>query len=88
MGLLSYKQSLIAELSHEINSPLAAIRNALYLASCHTDDPKILQYLALADEEISSIAATLRASRAIVEHLTEAPSEQVAVAPATRRAAA
>ena len=34
------KEGLIQELKHEIHSPLAAIRNALYLAAIRTDDPE------------------------------------------------
>jgi nitrogen-specific signal transduction histidine kinase len=53
----------VAELSHEINSPLAAIRNALYLAACHSPDPSVVFYLQLANEEIDSIAESLRQAR-------------------------
>jgi nitrogen-specific signal transduction histidine kinase len=35
-------EGLIQELKHEIHSPLAAIRNALYLAAVRTDDPEVL----------------------------------------------
>ncbi len=73
MGSVSEKQFLIAELSHQINSPLAAIRNALYLASRKTTDPELLRYLDLADEEITTIAAILRATRSVLEQLPEAP---------------
>jgi nitrogen-specific signal transduction histidine kinase len=54
------KQQLIQELNHEIHSPLAAIRNALYLAAVRSSDPAILRYLELADAEIARIAAVLR----------------------------
>ncbi len=53
-------EHLLSELSHEINSPLAAIRNVLYLVSRRTDDQEIHRYLAIADAEAVSIAATLR----------------------------
>jgi signal transduction histidine kinase len=56
---------LVAELSHQINSPLAAIRNALYLASSRTADPELLNYLQLADKEVIAIASTLRNARVI-----------------------
>ena len=46
------KEGLIQELKHEIHSPLAAIRNALYLAAIRTDDPETQRYLVLADAEI------------------------------------
>ena len=64
---ISESGSLIAELSHEINSPLAAIRNALYLISCRTDDPRILDYLEMANQEVSSVAATLKRARVEAE---------------------
>ena len=54
------KQELVRELNHEIHSPLAAIRNALYLAAVRSSDPATLRYLELADQEISRIAAVLR----------------------------
>jgi two-component sensor histidine kinase len=60
---LSAAGILIAELNHKINSPLAAIRNALYLAGCCTGDPELHRYLRLANAEITSIAGTLRAAR-------------------------
>lgn len=46
------KEGLIQELKHEIHSPLAAIRNALYLAAIRTDDPETQRYLVLADAEL------------------------------------
>jgi nitrogen-specific signal transduction histidine kinase len=54
------KQELVRELNHEIHSPLAAIRNALYLAAVRSSDPATLRYLELADAEISRIAGVLR----------------------------
>jgi nitrogen-specific signal transduction histidine kinase len=54
------KQELVRELNHEIHSPLAAIRNALYLAAVRSSDAATLRYLELADAEISRIAAVLR----------------------------
>jgi len=58
---------VVAEISHQINSPLAAIRNAIYLASCRTSDPKLLEYLEVADREIDSITDALRRARAKTE---------------------
>jgi nitrogen-specific signal transduction histidine kinase len=54
------KQDLVRELNHEIHSPLAAIRNALYLAAVRSSDPATLRYLELADAEISRITRVLR----------------------------
>ena len=62
------KEGLIQELKHEIHSPLAAIRNALYLAATRTDDPEALRYLALAGAEISRIAAVLKNANQIEEN--------------------
>jgi signal transduction histidine kinase len=88
MGLVSDKQRLIAELSHQINNPLTAIRNSLYLASCQTDDPQLLSYLTLADEEITAITNILRAARAVIEEMTEAASQKNRALFSTRSAAA
>jgi nitrogen-specific signal transduction histidine kinase len=62
------KEGLIQELKHEIHSPLAAIRNALYLAAIRTDDPVTLRYLALADSEITRIVAVLKNANQIQEN--------------------
>jgi signal transduction histidine kinase len=88
MGVVNDKQYLIAELSHQINSPLAAIRNALYLASCQTDDPQLLRYLNLADGEITAITAILRATRAVIEEITDSCGEKGGALRCTRSAAA
>jgi nitrogen-specific signal transduction histidine kinase len=61
-------EGLIQELKHEIHSPLAAIRNALYLAAVRTDDPQALCYLALAHAEISRIALVLKNANQIEEN--------------------
>lgn len=58
---------LLVEISHQVNSPLAAIRNALYLASRRTADPEVIQYLQIADDEVSSIANRIRDLRSEVE---------------------
>jgi len=63
------EQRLIAELCHQINSPLAAIRNAMYLSACRSNDPEVLRYLQLANEEISAIARILREARVILENI-------------------
>ena len=62
------KEGLIQELKHQIHSPLAAIRNALYLAAIRIDDPEALRYLALADAEITRIAAVLKNANQIEEN--------------------
>jgi len=54
------RQQLLGKLKQEINNPLAAIRNALYLASVQTDDPEMERLLNLADHEVTRIAAILR----------------------------
>jgi nitrogen-specific signal transduction histidine kinase len=62
------KEGLIQELKHEIHSPLAAIRNALYLAAVRSKDSETLRYLALADAEISRIVAVLKNANQIKEN--------------------
>ena len=62
------KHQLVRELNHEIHSPLAAIRNALYLAAIRSSDPATLRYLELADAEISRIAAVLKKANQIHEN--------------------
>jgi len=48
---------LASSISHEINNPLAAAVNLLYLARGTKDLSKIDEYLATADEELSRISA-------------------------------
>ena len=62
------KQELVRELNHEIHSPLAAIRNALYLAAVRSSDPATLSYLELADAEVSRIAMVLRKANQTYEN--------------------
>jgi two-component sensor histidine kinase len=62
------KEGLIQELKHQIHSPLAAVRNALYLAGARTDNPETLRYLALAEAEVTRIAAVLRNADQIEEN--------------------
>jgi two-component sensor histidine kinase len=64
------KQERIGELKHAINNPLAAIRNALYLAAVQTSDPEMERYLRLADIEVSRIAAILNNASQIDENKT------------------
>ena len=69
MGPSSKQQShLLAEVSHQINSPLAAIRNALYLAAQRSDDPQLLAYLALADDEVTAIVRRMKELRENIGH--------------------
>lgn len=63
-------ENLVAELSHEINSPLAAIRNALYLIACRTNDEEIHRYLRIADDEVVFVAGVLRHAREQAEQRT------------------
>ena len=58
------KNEAMNELRHEIHSPLAALRNALYLISMRCDDFQVLEYVKLAEVEAKEIAAALnRASQ-------------------------
>jgi signal transduction histidine kinase len=71
---------LIAELNHKINSPLAAIRYAMYLAGRRSTDPVLLRYLRVAEDEVQSIADILRQARHLPEQieLTAIPREKPA----------
>jgi signal transduction histidine kinase len=60
---------LVAELNHKINSPLAAIRYAMYLAGRRSTDPVLLRYLRVAEDEVQSIADILRQARHLVEQM-------------------
>ena len=52
------------ELRHEIHSPLAALRNALYLIAVRSEDFQIREYVRLAEVEAQEIAAALRRASA------------------------
>jgi signal transduction histidine kinase len=56
-------KTLIAELSHEINTPLAVIRNALYLVGVRTSDPQLQEFIQAADEGVNRIVSALRTTR-------------------------
>lgn len=60
-------KKVVAELNHQINSPLAAIRNALYLIGCRTQDTEIHRYLTLAEGEVVQIAGILHSARVQTE---------------------
>ena len=66
--MVSSKKELIRELKHQINSPLAAIRNALYLTGVRVSDPEVERYLRLADEEVSRIAMALNKAEQLNEN--------------------
>jgi two-component system NtrC family sensor kinase len=52
---------MAAVLAHEINNPLAAVMNLLFLAQTTTDTPApVLQYLKMADDELKRIAHVTR----------------------------
>ena len=79
MGSLKQPHPLMVEVSHQVNSPLAAIRNALYLAAQRTADPAIIHYLQIADDEVSSIVKRIRDLRTEAETLETV--EAAAVSP-------
>jgi nitrogen-specific signal transduction histidine kinase len=58
------KEDVMNELRHEIHSPLAALRNALYLIALRCDDFQVLEYVRLAEEEAKEIAAALNRASA------------------------
>jgi nitrogen-specific signal transduction histidine kinase len=53
------KTNDLNELRHEIHSPLAALRNALYLIALRCDDFQVLEYVKLAEAEAREIADAL-----------------------------
>ena len=53
------EDELFLEINHLINNPLTTIRNALYLAAHRSDDPELLRYLDLANQEITVISEAL-----------------------------
>ncbi|MFB3916969.1 MAG: hypothetical protein ACE14M_09570 [Terriglobales bacterium] len=73
-------EDLFVEITQEINSPLAVIRNAIYLAGCRTDDLEVRRYLNIANEEIAVITQVLRVARAQGEMLARLKSERAAAA--------
>ena len=52
-------QNLFLTIAHLVNDPLTSIRNSLYLASRLTEDPELLAYLDLANDEITRISSLL-----------------------------
>lgn len=64
---MSPQKVLVAELSHQINNPLAVIRNALYLAGMQATDPAVRSYLQIADESVTAVVAALRQAQAEAE---------------------
>jgi nitrogen-specific signal transduction histidine kinase len=58
------KEDVMNELRHEIHSPLAALRNALYLIALRCDDFQVLEYVRLAEKEAKEIAAALNRASA------------------------
>ena len=58
------QEDVMNELRHEIHSPLAALRNALYLIGMRCDDFRVLEYVRLAEVEAKEIAAALERAAA------------------------
>jgi two-component sensor histidine kinase len=57
--MTAVEDELFLEINHLVNNPLTAIRNALYLAAHRSDDPELLGYLDLANQEITVISEAL-----------------------------
>jgi PAS domain S-box-containing protein len=47
---------LASSIAHEINNPLEAVTNLLYLAQCMTDSPDVSHYLETAQQELARVA--------------------------------
>jgi len=48
---------LAASIAHEINNPLEAVTNLIYLAKLNASDPNALEYLTLAEQELTRASA-------------------------------
>jgi nitrogen-specific signal transduction histidine kinase len=66
------RNDIVNELRHEIHSPLAALRNALYLIAMRCDDFQVLEYVKLAEIEANEIAAALQRAPKITRPSAEA----------------
>jgi PAS domain S-box-containing protein len=51
---------LAASIAHEINNPLEAVTNLLYIAKDQVDQPEVRNYLALADAELKRVSHIAR----------------------------
>jgi PAS domain S-box-containing protein len=51
---------LAASIAHEINNPLEAVTNLLYLATSESTTPAVRQYLAIADAELKRVSHIAR----------------------------
>lgn len=70
---------IAASLAHEINNPLAAVTNSLYIAMQDSNlNPTTLQYLRLADHELARIAQVTTQSLRFHKQSTAAASVDVA----------
>jgi two-component system, NtrC family, sensor kinase len=59
--MLANAGRMAASIAHEINNPLAAVMNTLFLARTSADDPKaVREYLKIADEELRRVAHITR----------------------------
>ena len=66
------RKDVVNDLRHEIHSPLAALRNALYLIAVRCDDFQVLEYVKLAEGEAKEIAAALKRAPRIARRGVEA----------------
>jgi signal transduction histidine kinase len=57
--MLQCDQDMLLTIAHLVNNPLTSIRNAIYLASRLTDNQELLDYLDLANGEITRISSSL-----------------------------
>ena len=70
---------LAASISHEINNPLEAVTNLLYLAASENVEPQVKQYLDMAAQELARVSQivgqTLRFHRQSTKPRTVTPQE-------------
>ncbi len=69
------QHEMLAQLIQEVNEPLTAIRNAVYLAATCQDGTKCLDLLRLADAEVSRIVRLLTLARAEADALACAAAD-------------
>src|SRR5690349_14566445 len=51
---------MAATISHEINNPLSAVANLLYLGETKSNDPDARRYLAMAQDELRRVSEIVR----------------------------